>query len=278
MLWKGEAEPVFPPLSAGDWLRVAWRGPLLVVVFLGGFAVLMLLRLIERPLFGLHRPWTPWIVQFATRSAFSILRIKHRVIGERMRERGAIVANHGSWLDIFALNARKRVYFVSKAEVAKWPVIGMLARGVGTVFINRNPREAKAQQEIFEARLLAGHKLTFFPEGTSSDGRRVLPFKSTLFQAFFTDDLRPYMYIQPVTLIYRAPEGEDPRFYGWWGDMEFGPHFLRVLAARRQGSVTLRYHPPLRVAEFAGRKELAARAEEIVRSGFPEDILALTAG
>ena len=189
-----------------------------------------------------------------------------------MTQRGAVVSNHVAWLDIFTHNARKRIYFVSKAEVAKWPGIGWLARATGTVFINRDPREAKLQQAVFEGRLLAGHKLLFFPEGTSTDGRRVLPFKTTLFQAFFTPDLVHGMYIQPVTLIYRAPKGADKRFYGWWGDMAFGPHLLQVLAAWPQGSVTVKYHPPLKVDDFADRKALAAAAEAAVRSGLPEDL------
>jgi 1-acyl-sn-glycerol-3-phosphate acyltransferase len=178
-----------------------------------------------------------------------------------------VVANHVSWLDIFALNARKRVYFVSKSEVAGWPGIGWLARATGTVFIERNPARAREQTEVFEARLFAGHKLLFFPEGTSTDGLRVLPFKTTLFQAFFTDHLRDRMYVQPVSVIYSAPPGEASRFYGWWGDMEFGSHLVKTLAVRRQGAVRLVYHLPLRVADFPDRKSLAAQCEEAVRSG-----------
>ena len=160
------------------------------------------LRLIERPMHGLSRPWTPFITQWVCRSAFVILGMRHEVVGARMAEKGAVVANHSSWLDIFALNARKRIYFVSKSEVANWPGIGLLAKITGTVFIARDPRQARLQQEIFEARLLAGHKLLFFPEGTSTDGFRVLPFKTTLFQAFFHQNLRHEMHIQPVTVIY----------------------------------------------------------------------------
>ena len=86
---------------------------------------------------------------------------------------------------------------------------------------------------MFYARLLAGHKLLFFPEGTSTDGLRVLPFKSTLFAAFFEPELHHTMWIQPVSVVYYAPVGEEARFYGWWGDMEFAPHLLKTLAARR---------------------------------------------
>jgi 1-acyl-sn-glycerol-3-phosphate acyltransferase len=110
----------------------------------------------------------------------------------------------------------------------------------------------------------------FFPEGTSSDTRRVLPFKSTLFEAFFDPSLSHMAQIQPVTVIYTPPPGEPPRFYGWWGDMEFGGHLLKLLAARRHGAVEVVYHPALRVADFADRKALAAACEAAVRSVHPD--------
>lgn len=266
--WRSDAPPPVSRIGAPGWLLAAVRGGLLGLVVFGGLFVLVALRLVEAPLHGLHRPWTPWITQGVCRAAFVILGIRHRVTGHQMRDRGAVVANHSTWLDIFALNARKRVYFVSKAEVARWPAIGWLARATGTVFISRDRREAKAQQALFEARLKAGHKLLFFPEGTSTDGQRVLPFKSTLFEAFFAPDLRDILHVQPVTVIWTAPPGEDARFYGWWGDMAFGAHLLKVMASPRQGAVEIIYHPPLRVAEATDRKTLAAAAEAAVRAGF----------
>ena len=269
-VWSGGMPPAEPKITWMGWVRAIMRGAALFVVTFGGFAILLLVRLVERPLFGLHRPITPRISQFVCRSAFVILGMPYKVTGHIMAERGAVVANHASWMDVFTLNARKRVYFVSKAEVAKWPGIGWLARATGTVFINRNSREAKQQKHMFEERLKAGHKLLFFPEGTSTDGMRVLPFKSTLFAAFFSDELRDFLHVQPVTVVYRAPEGEDPRFYGWWGDMEFGPHILKTLAARRQGSVEVIYHPALKVADFESRKALALACETVVRAGLPQ--------
>ena len=161
--------------------------------------------------------------------------LKRHVSGSPSPERGAYVANHSSWLDIFVLNASKRIYFVAKEEVHGWPGIGWLARGTGTVFIRRDRRDAKRQQEMFEDRLRAGHHLLFFPEGTSTDGQRVLPFKTTLFAAFTTEAMRDFLTVQPITLRYHAPDGEDPRFYGWWGEMGFGFGLLKVLAALPSG-------------------------------------------
>ena len=271
LTWNPADEPNLPKIGLGGWLRVALRGPVLIAILLSGVLATALLRLIEAPVFKEKRPLTPYITQWVCRAAFLVLGIRHQTRGERMNRPGAVVANHASWLDIFALNARKRIYFVSKAEVANWPGIGILAKITGTVFIARDPRQAKAQTELFEKRLLAGHKLLFFPEGTSTDGMRVLPFKTTLFQSFFGPKLRQKMHIQPVTVIYRAPGDRDARFYGWWGDMEFGPHLLHVMAARRQGSVTVVYHPPVKVDEFPDRKALAAHLEGVVRGGMPAE-------
>ena len=261
----GQGYPPKHRISAMGWLRVLWRGLILGSLVFTCLGILLLVRLVEKPVHGLHRPWTPFITQFVCRTAFVILGLGFEAKGELMKERGAVVANHSSWLDIFALNARKRIYFVSKAEVAKWPGIGWLAKATGTVFINRDRKEAKQQKDVFEARLLAGHKLLFFPEGTSTDAVRVLPFKPTLFAAFFAPELRDELYVQPVTVLYHAPEGEDPRFYGWWGDMEFGEHLLKTLSQRPQGRVELTYLPPVAVRDFANRKDLAAHCEAAVR-------------
>ncbi|MDT8855126.1 lysophospholipid acyltransferase family protein [Paracoccaceae bacterium Fryx2] len=263
-------EPPAPPRPAlGGWLRVLGRGAVLGAVVYGGLALLLLVRLVERPLCGMGRPVTPWITQAVCRAALVILGLRFTVRGRPMAEKGAVVANHGSWLDIFVLNACQRIYFVSKSEVAAWPGIGWLARATGTVFITRKGNEAKAQQRLFEDRLRSGHRILFFPEGTSTDALRVLPFKSTLFAAFFTHGLERVLHLQPVTVTYRAPDGEDPRFYGWWGKMDYAGHLLKVLAARRQGSVEVTFHPPVPVDAFFDRKSLSAHCERVIRASHP---------
>lgn len=269
--WFSDDSP--PPevkLTWRDWLRVVRRGAPLVLLVFGGLLILLIGRLIERPLHGLRRPWTPAITVWVCKRSLQILGIRHQLVGDVMEGPGAIVANHASWLDIFALNATQRLYFVSKSEVAGWPGIGWLARATGTVFIKRDRSEARAQVQVFQDRLGAGHRLLFFPEGTSSDGRQVLPFKPTLFAAFFDDKIKDHMAIQPVTVRYVAPDGEDARFYGWWGDMEFGPHLLSTLAAKRQGRIEVIAHAPVRVASYAHRKALAASLEASVRAGLTQ--------
>ena len=268
--WHSDSKPPNDALGPGGWLRVILRAlPLIILVF-GGLAILLLVRLIERPFFGLRRPITPYITQTVCRTAFIILGISYSSAGTPLHGAGAVVANHASWLDIFALNARKRIYFVSKSEVAGWPGIGWLARATGTVFIKRDRREVNSQITLFRDRLAAGHKLLFFPEGTSTDGLQVLPFKPALFAAFFDPVLRDTMQMQAVTVNYIAPDGADPRFYGWWGDMDFGPHLLSTLAAKRQGRVHVVYQLPVKVADYPDRKALAKAMEAQVRAGLAE--------
>lgn len=248
------------------WLRVLWRGLLVGLLTYGGLLLLLLVRIVEWPLFGQNRPVTPHITRFVCRTALRLLRLPLTVHGTPMTRPGAIVANHSSWLDIFVLNAVQTIYFVAKSEVAGWPGIGWLARATGTIFIARKGTEAKRQQEIFESRLQSGHRLLFFPEGTSTDAIRVLPFKSTLFQAFFSPALERTMHIQPVTVVFHAPPGQDPRHYGWWGDMDFASHLLKTLATAPQGRVEVTFHPEVPVDAFESRKDLAQHCERVIRT------------
>ena len=267
--WSEAPPPQPARITAAGWVRLGLRGLALALVAYGGLLILLALRLIERPLFSPARPWTPHVTQTVCRAAMRIFGFGYKVTGRPMRGPGAIVANHAGWLDIFSLNAAARIYFVSKSDVAGWPGIGWLARATGTLFINRRSTEARLQQSQFEERLRAGHLLLFFPEGTSTDTRRVLPFKSSLFAAFWTHGMEHVMQIQPTTVVYHQPESEDPRFYGWWGNMDFAPHLMQVLAARRQGRVEVIFHPPVPVDGFENRKALASHCERVIRTSHP---------
>ncbi len=244
------------------------RGLLLVGFILIGLMLLLVVRIVEGPLFRPKRPVTPWITRFVCRWALIILGIRYTVRGRPMAHSGALVANHSSWLDIFALNASTSMYFVSKAEVASWPGIGWLARATGTLFIKRERQEARSQVKLFAERLSAGHRLVFFPEGTSTDGLLVLPFKPTLFASFLDPSLDDPM-LQAVTLVYHAPKGQDVRFYGWWGDMDLGPHLWSTLTATRQGMIEVVFHDPVKAVEYSNRKALAKTLEDQVRSVMP---------
>ena len=243
-------------------LRVGALGAVLAV----GLAVHLAVRSGERLACGRRRPVTARITQGVCRVSLAILRIRLAQRGRPARE-GAAVANHVSWLDILVLGACDRVTFVAKAEVAGWPGIGWLARATGTVFIARRAVEAGTQRRLLEDLLAAGERLLFFPEGTSTDGLRVLPFKSSLFAAFFAEALRGTVGVRPVSVRYAPPPGCDPRFYGWWGDMALGPHLWRIACARDGGGVVVTWHQPIPVRDHADRKSLAAACERSVRVG-----------
>ena len=197
--WTSDQAPDAWTLSFAGAVRIAVRGLALLIVVFGGLVLLLLVRLVERPVHDAHRPWTPHITVAVCRLALWIIGLRVTTSGAPTRHHGAIVANHCTWLDIFVLNSAVPLYFVAKSEVALWPGIGWLARATGTVFVRRDRREARAQKEEFESRLLDGHRLLFFPEGTSTDGQLVLPFKPTLFAAFFSEALREKLWVQPVS-------------------------------------------------------------------------------
>ncbi|SEW11231.1 lyso-ornithine lipid acyltransferase [Cognatiyoonia koreensis] len=264
--WQSKDIPPGTPISTSGWLRVAIKGFLLIALIAICLILLLLLRLIEAPLCGERRPVTPFITQFVCRTAFRIIGIRYRIIGKPMPGPGAVVANHSSWLDIFALNAGQRITFVAKEEVAGWAGIGWLAKATGTVFVKRDRRESLNQIEAFKERLAVDQRLLFFPEGTSTDGLQVLPFKPTLFAAFFAPEFT-HLSLQAVTVRYEPAPSQDRRFYGWWGNMDLAPHLLATLAASPQGGVTVIYHPPVQIDDFESRKTLARSLEDQTRSG-----------
>ncbi len=268
LTWRPEEDFVPVPPGTAGLVRAVLRGVPLVLLLAGGLTLKMLLRLVERPIFGPRRPVTPWITVGVCRGALRILGLRVQVDGEPMRRAGAWLANHSSWLDILVLNGQAPLVFVSKAEVARWPVIGWLARATGTMFVRREARGEVAQQaEALAERLRAGQTLALFPEGTSSDNQRVLPFKPALLAGLLAPGLPEGLAVQPVTLAYEAPPGEDRRFYGWFGGAAFGPHALAVLAAKPQGRVRVTFHEAIPVAG-RDRKSLAVEAEAAVRSAF----------
>lgn len=265
--WREGEVPDLPrPQGVAGWWRVARRGVPAVLVLLAGVILILPLRGAERLFHGPRRPWTGPHVQIVCRLVLACIGLGWRREGRPMRGPGAVVANHSSWLDILTMNAAMPIFFVSKAEVGSWPGINILTAVTNTHFVVRDPKHARAQAGEFAARVRAGHRLLFFPEGTSTDGRRVLPFKPTLFQGFLDPGLPEGLEVQPMSVIYRAPPGADARFYGWWADMALADHLLTVLSAPRQGRAEVVLHPPVPVAGQT-RKTLAAVTEATVRGG-----------
>ena len=182
-----------------------------------------------------------------------------------------LVSNHTSWLDIPVLSAVAPVSFIAKKEVGGWPFVSSLARLQRTVFVDRNRKQASgdAANEISE-RLESGDTIVLFAEGTSSDGNRVLPFKSSLFGAVTgTSSGQSKVVVQTVAVVYTHVHGislaraDRPRV-GWYGDMEMQSHAWTVLKSGPL-RVTVKVGPPIPLENFTGRKELALSSERAVR-------------
>ncbi|WP_448192098.1 lysophospholipid acyltransferase family protein [Azospirillum sp. sgz301742] len=215
---------------------------------------------------------------------FRLPRLYHavcaRIVGLDIVVRGAlaqtgpvlVVSNHSSYLDITVLGALIHGSFVAKSEVAGWPMFGFLAKLQQTVFIERKARSTTARQrDDLKGRLETGDTLILFPEGTSSDGNRTLPFKTALFAVAGTRiDGRP-LTVQPVSItatrLDGLPMGMAFRpFYAWYGDMDLAPHLWQAFAAGRI-TVEVEFHAPVTMDGFSSRKALAEHCHRAVSHG-----------
>lgn len=217
------------------------------------------------------------------RNVLRLAGIDLTVHGDALRDRPVLmVSNHASYLDIVVLGAVLDCSFVSKAEVRSWPVFGMLATLQRTVFIERDRNKAKEHMEEMHQRLSEGGCLVIFPEGTSTDGARVLPFKSSLFQAASIElPETGQIDVQPVSIAYSRldgmPMGRALRpFYTWYGDMELAPHLIQLLGIGTLG-IDVIFHDPVRMQDVGDRKALArltqtasARGLESALKGSPK--------
>jgi 1-acyl-sn-glycerol-3-phosphate acyltransferase len=183
------------------------------------------------------------------------------------------VANHISYLDIPVLGSLTELCFVAKDEIAGWPVAGAMARMQRTIFIGRRPRGAQDERDQIEERLAAGDRLVLFPEGTTGNGTRVRPFKSTLLSAVervAARDGAPPLAVQPVTIAYTRLDGMPltmsmRHLVAWYGTMAMGAHLWRLLGLGRIEARVV-FHPPVETAVFASRKALARHCEQTVGS------------
>ena len=201
-----------------------------------------------------------------------LLGLKVRVIGQLASgtsDRPIIfVSNHSSWVDIPVVGGVLDGCFVAKGDVAGWPVIGTIARLGRSVFVTRQRGSTGRERDQMRGMLAGGDNLILFPEGTSSDGSRVLPFRSSFF-SIAEGDARPI--IQPVSVVYDRlgglPAGRANRpVFAWYGDMDIASHAWRL--ARESGlRVTVLLHAPLDPARFRDRKALSQAVWRTVADG-----------
>lgn len=214
-----------------------------------------------------------------------LLGVRVRVEGELHRDSPVLlIANHTSWLDIPVISASAPVSFVAKKEVSDWPFVSWLARLQRTVFVDRTRRTSVGETagEMIE-RLAQGDNIVLFPEGTSSDGARVLPFKTSLLAAAKPTrgtgpESSSLAVVQTLAIVYTRLHGlpidrKDRHLIGWYGDMELPKH-LWALVEATPIDVTVRFGPPVPLDAFADRKDLARHGEIRVR----DEVVALLRG
>ncbi|HEY1432317.1 MAG TPA: lysophospholipid acyltransferase family protein [Stellaceae bacterium] len=210
----------------------------------------------------LRRQWTRTFPVFYHRWCCRILGFQIRVIGTPTGERPVLyAANHVSYADITVLGSVIPGSFIAKSEVARWPFFGWLAKLQRSVFVDRQIRSAAAQRDAIGRRLAAGDALILFPEGTSGDGNRVLPFKSALFGAAQPSDGVPPVIVQPVSLAYTRldgiPIGRLYRpFFAWYGAVDLAPHIWSMVGLGTV-EIVVQFHPPTFLADCGSRKGLA---------------------
>ena len=238
-------------------LYVVW---ILVMIPVQAVALLLRSKLAERLPVIVHRVVT------------RLIDAKVTVKGEQCKE-GAVlfVSNHASYADISILGAHIRGSFVAKAEVAKWPLFGICAKLSRTVFVDRRARYAREQAEEMKRRFQKGDRLILFAEGTSSDGNRVLPFRSSLFATAEIEVNGGPVKVQPVSIAYTRldgiPMGRHLRpFFAWYGDMEMFSHLWGIVGVGRS-TVVLEFHKPVSIRDFPDRKALAAYCQAVVAAG-----------
>lgn len=237
-------------LSPGDWLRVALR-----------IMAMLVLLLLCIPLYYVHRllgPGNPWPRRFLGGVAWAA-GVRILTDGDRPGAPVFLVANHVSWIDIPAICWVTGSAFVGHDGLAAMPLLRWLCRMNNTVFVARHDRSSVAEQ-VRRVRTATSDVpvLTIFPEGTTSDGTGLLPFKSALLSAFAP--VPTGMAIQPVLLDY----GSNAATIAWIGEEHGLDNFLRILARRGPTVVRVRFLPPLRGAELENRKTIARASREAI--------------
>lgn len=253
-------------------LRIAWRGTELALHLALGAFVLPALRRVP-PARG--ESFTRWWYGRACR----VLRLRVRRRGAPTPMPALYAANHVSWLEVLALGSVAPMAFVAKSEVSRWPLIGSLAGAAGALFLRRgSARAAAGAVDQAVLRLAGGTSVCVFPEGTSTSGGDVLPFKASLFEAA----ARLGCEIQPVAVSYPVERGGAAAPFV--GDDEFLPHLLRVLA-EEEIVVELSFAAPLQghgrsraeltLAAWRAVSETLAgrRVEAALHSSEPPDVV-----
>lgn len=251
------------------------------------FAKIVLLAIWTLPLVSIqmivlvfHKgPYAYYVPRFWHKGVCAITGLKTEICGEPVHNQQVIyISNHLSYLDIPVIGSYLLASFVAKEDVARWPVLGFLSTVQQTAFISRTSAHAKKVANALDQMLKNGKSLILFPEGTSSAGTSVLPFKSSLFSLVTArednPDFKPVL-IQPFTLQLVTVNGhavtpETRDLYSWYGEMDFGPHIWEFLQ-NKGAKVRLTFLPPILPDAAMDRKTLCKIVQDRVEAGLAQD-------
>lgn len=245
-------------------IRLAWRLAAVTLLMLIGLFVLLA-----------GYAWLPLALRIKIRQQWSrillafcgirlVVHARHHA--DQLQEPALIVMNHVSWLDIFVVNAVMPATFIAKSEIRAWPLLGWLVAGAGTLFVERGSRHAvRRVNHAIAQRFARGEHVAFFPEGTTTDGAGVLPFKTSLFASAMHEDGAPEQRhpVQPMAIRYRR-QGQPSSIPAYVGEQTFVNSLLKILSCPGL-QAELTFLPPIcnMPAAFT-RHQLAARAEQAI--------------
>lgn len=246
------------------WGRVLGRSLAVALFSAGLWIALQLGTLVLLPSPSRRRAWRARVVRAWGRIGCRTLGVDVNVQGTPPSEPGFLVCNHLSYLDILVLARSVDATFIAKSEVAAWPFLGFLARSVRTIFVDRTKkRDVLRVNRVIDELLRDGCGVILFPEGTSSRGVDVLPFKPSLLQPAARGD-HPVRF---ASITYRIPDNQPSAAWTlcWWGGMEFASHFLGVLKLR---GFQCTVHFGSEVVREGNRKVLAETLHRYVTNAF----------
>ena len=249
---RGEATPI----GLAGWLRLTARAIGLVALLL----VFVPLHYLYR-FFSYGSPFPMLFLRYAAR----VCGARVEVVGTHLKRDVFFVANHISWIDILALAGASGTAFVAKAELAEAPVVGWLASLNRTVFVKREHRMGVAEQiNALKEALVDNWSVTVFPEGTTTDGQSLLPFKTSMLSVL--EPPPPGVLVQPVILDY----GPVAEWIGWIGEEGGVNNAKRILSRKGSFKVALHYLKPFSPEDFKGRKAISIEARRRIEEALIE--------
>lgn len=244
------------PLSWGDWMRLGLRAAGLIGLLIAFVPLHYLYRVVA---YG--SPFPMLFLRYAAR----VCGARVEVIGTHLKRDVFYVANHLSWIDILALAGASGTAFVAKAELADAPVVGWLARLNRTVFVKREHRMGVAEQiNALKEALVDNWSVTVFPEGTTTDGHSLLPFKTSMLSVL--EPPPPGVLVQPVILDY----GAVAEWIGWIGEEGGVNNAKRVLSRKGTFKLRLHYLEPFSPENFRGRKAISCESRRRIEEALVE--------